>query len=98
MTIYRKSDRTEMDSDGNTADVAAEAGSTDGAADIQSTQSIPPIEDPVLIKMRAAILHILKARKPPIPIRCPTRWRILYCICKGSRQEALPGMPPALPA
>ncbi|WP_394957338.1 hypothetical protein [Scardovia wiggsiae] len=49
MTIYRKSDRTEMDSDGNTADVAAEAGSADSTADIQSTQSIPPIEDPVLI-------------------------------------------------
>lgn len=57
MTIYRKSDRPDMDSDGNTADVAAEAGSTDGAADIQSTQSIPPIEDPVLITDEDARSH-----------------------------------------
>lgn len=49
MTIYRKSDRPDMDSDGNTADAAAEAVGADSAADIQSTQSIPPIEDPVLI-------------------------------------------------
>lgn len=46
-----------MDSDGNTADAAAEAGSTDGAADIQSTQSIPPIEDPVLITDEDARSH-----------------------------------------
>lgn len=57
MTIYRKSDRPDMDSDGNTADAAAEAGSTDGAADIQSTQSIPPIEDPVLITDEDARSH-----------------------------------------
>ena len=57
MTIYRKSDRPDMDSDGNTADAAAEAGSTDGAADIQSTQSIPPIEDPVLITDEDALSH-----------------------------------------
>lgn len=49
MTIYRKSDRPDMDSDGNTADAAAEAVGADSAADIQSTQSIPPIENPVLI-------------------------------------------------
>ena len=40
MTIYRKSDRPDMDSDGNTADAAAEAVGADSAADIQSTQSI----------------------------------------------------------
>ena len=57
MTIYRKSDRPDMDSDGNTADAAAEAGSADSAADIQSTQSIPPIEDPVLITDEDARSH-----------------------------------------
>ena len=46
-----------MDSDGNTADAAAEAGSADSAADIQSTQSIPPIEDPVLITDEDARSH-----------------------------------------
>lgn len=57
MTIYRKSDRPDMDSDENTADAAAEAGSADSAADIQSTQSIPPIEDPVLITDEDARSH-----------------------------------------
>ena len=64
MTIYRKSDRPDMDSDGNTADAAAEAGSTDGAADIQSTQSIPPIEDPVLITDEDARSHSSHPESP----------------------------------
>lgn len=57
MTIYRKSDRPDTDNDGNTAGAAAEAGSAGSAADIQSTQSIPPIEDPVLITDEDARSH-----------------------------------------
>lgn len=64
MTIYRKSDRPDMDSDGNTADAAAEAGSADSAADIQSTQSIPPIEDPVLITDEDARSHSSHPESP----------------------------------
>ena len=64
MTIYRKSDRPDMDSDGNTADAAAEAGSADSAADIQSTQSIPPIEDPVLITDEYARSHSSHPESP----------------------------------
>lgn len=53
-----------MDSDGNTADAAAEAGSADSAADIQSTQSIPPIEDPVLITDEDARSHSSHPESP----------------------------------